>query len=375
MTTQGAVLLLAAIICTSQFPLVTPDRPASIDEVVQKSAQKFMSDKHSVGLSIGVFKDNKVYTYNFGEIEKGNGERPTEHSIYEIASITKTFTGVLLAQAVVEKKVRLEDDIRKYLVGSYSNLEFKGEPIRLVHLINHTSRLPFVLPDRPELFQNPDPLELPKILTKIESNYTRADFYEDLHKVKLDKLPGTEFKYSNAAAQLLGYILEGIYGLPYERLVIEKIAKPLRMRETKIRLSEAEKKRLATGHYENGSIALPATPQTQAAGGLRSSVADMLKYVKFHLNENNEVIRLSHQSSWGDIRYYSSGLNWQMIKPAEGHRKIWQSGGSFGFSSYCAVFPDLNVGIVLLSNEADQNSQGRLNTMADEILAGITLSR
>lgn len=375
MTTQGAVLLLAAIICTSQIPFATPVRPASTDEVVQKSAQKFMSDKHSVGLSVGVIKDNKVYTYNFGEVEKGNGERPTEHSIYEIASITKTFTGVLLAQAVVEKKVRLEDDIRKYLVGSYPNLEFKGQSIRLVHLINHTSRLPFVLPDRPELFQNPDPLELPKILTKIESKYTRADFYEDLHKVKLDKVPGTEFKYSNAAAQLLGYILEGIYGLPYEQLVIQKIAKPLRMRETKISLSEAEKKHLAKGHYENGSIALPGTPQSQAAGGLRSSVSDMLKYMKFHLNENNEVIRLSHQTSWGDIKYYASGLNWQMVKTAEGHRKIWQSGGSFGFSSYCAVYPDLNVGIVLLSNESDQNSQGRLNTMADEILAGISLSR
>jgi len=190
----------------------------------------------------------------------------------------------------------------------------------------------------------------------------------------LDKVPGTEFKYSNAAAQLLGYILEGIYGLPYEQLVIQKIAKPLRMRETKIRLSEAEKQRLAKGHYENGSLALPATPQTQAAGGLRSSVSDMLKYMKFHLNENNEVTRLSHKTSWGEIKYYASGLNWQMVKTAQGHRKIWQSGGSFGFSSYCAVFPDLNVGIVLLSNESDQNSQGRLNTMADEILAGITLS-
>ena len=100
----------------------------------------------------------------------------------------------------------------------------------------------------------------------------------------------------------------------------------------------------------------------------------MLKYIKFHLNENNEVIRLSHKTSWGEIKYYASGLNWQMVKTAQGHRKIWQSGGSFGFSSYCAVFPDLNVGIVLLSNESDQNSQGRLNTMADEILAGITLT-
>ena len=372
MTIKRGALLLVIILCTSQLPLATPVRPPDIDEVVEKSARKFMSDPHSVGLSVGVFKANKIYTYNFGEVEKGKGELPTEHTIYEIASITKTFTGVLLAQAVNEKKVRLEDDVRKYLVGNYPNLEFNDQPIRLVHLINHTSRLPFVLPDRPELFQNPDPIELPKILTKIESNYTRADFYEDLHKVKLDKVPGTEFKYSNSAAQLLGYILERLYGLRYEQLVIQKIAKPLGMRETKITLSENEKKRLAKGHYENGSIALPGTPQTQAAGALRSSVSDMLKYISFHLNENNEVIRLSHQTSWGDIRYYASGLNWQMIKTAEGQRKIWQSGGSFGFSSYCAVFPDLNVGIVLLSNEADQNSQGRLNSMADELLAGLT---
>ena len=372
MTVQRAALLLAIIICTSHLPLAGPVSPTNVDAVVEKSARKFMSDQHSVGLSVGIFNANKVYTYNFGEVEKGKGQRPTEHTIYEIASITKTFTGVLLAQAVIENKVRLDDDVRKYLVGDYPNLEFNGQPIRLVHLINHTSRLPFVLPDRPELFKNPDPIELPKILTKIESSYTRADFYADLHKVKLDKVPGTEFKYSNSAAQLLGFILERLYGLPYEQLVIQKIAKPLRMRETRITLSEVEKKRLAKGHYENGSIALPGTPQSQAAGGLRSSVSDMLKYIKFHLNENNEVIRLSHQPSWGDIKYYASGLNWQMIKPAAGPRKIWQSGGSFGFSSYCAVFPDLNVGIVLLSNESDQNSQGRLNTMADEILAGLT---
>src|SRR4030095_9368545 len=192
----------------------------------------------------------------------GGKKSPTKHTIYELASITKTFTGVLLAQAVVEGKVKLDDDVRKYLDGSYPNLEFEGKPIKLFHLINHTSRLPFVMPDRPELFRNPDPYELPKILTAIESNYTRENFYEDLHKVELDKAPGTEFKYSNSAAQLLGYILEGIYGLPYEQLVIQKIAKPLRMRETKITLSEAEKKRLAKGHYENGSIPLPATPQT-----------------------------------------------------------------------------------------------------------------
>ena len=346
-------------------------RLIDIDRVVNESANKFMSDRHSVGLSVGIIKDGRSRTYNFGEVEKGTKNRPSQHTIYELASITKTFTGVLLAQAVVEGKVKLDDDVRKYLDGSYPNLEFEGKPIRLFHLINHTSRLPFVMPDRPELFRNPDPYELPKILTAIESGYTRENFYEDLHKVKLDKEPGAEFKYSNSAAQLLGYILEKVYGMPYERIVLKKIARPLGMTETKITLTASERTRLAKGHYDNGSIALYGTPQTQAAGALRSSVSDMLKYIRYHLNENDEVIRLSHQTTWGDIKYYASGLNWQMNKTPAGHRRIWQNGGSFGFSSYCAVFPELRLGIVLLANESDQNSQGRLNAMADEIMIGL----
>ena len=342
-----------------------------IARIVNESAIKFMSDQHSIGLSVGIIKDGRSWTYNFGEVEKGTKILPGQHTIYELASITKTFTGVLLAQAVVERKVKLDDDVRKYLDGSYPNLEFEGQPIKLFHLINHTSRLPFVMPDRPELFRNPDPYELPKILTAIESSYTRKNFYEDLHKVKLDKAPGTEFRYSNSAAQLLGFILEKIYRMPYEQLVLRKIAKPLGMTETKITLSAAEKKRLAKGHYDNGSIALYGTPQTQAAGALRSSVSDMLKYARYHLNEGDEVVKLSHQTTWGDIKYYASGLNWQMNKTSAGHRRIWQSGGTFGFSSYCVIFPELRLGIVLLSNESDRNSQGRLSAMADEILMGV----
>ena len=93
--------------------------------------------------------------------------------------------------------------------------------------------------------------------------------------------------------------------------------------------------------------------------------------IRFHLDESGEAVRLSHQTTWGDIKYYASGLNWQMNRTAGGHRRIWQSGGSFGFSSYCVIFPELRMGIILLSNEADQNSQGRLNEMANEILAAV----
>lgn len=341
-----------------------------VDAVVERAARKFMSDARAVGLSVGVLKDGKTYTYNYGEVEKGKGQLPTRHTLYEIGSVTKTFTGVLLARAAVEGKVKLDDDVRKYLDGDYPNLEFEGQPVRLVHLVNHTSRLPFVLPDRPELFKDPNPFELPKILTEIERNYTRDDFYRDLHRVRLDKAPGSDFKYSNPAAQLLGFILERVYRMPYGRLVAEKITRPLKMRETVLAPSAAEAKRLAKGHYEDGSVALPVTPQSQAAGGLRSSVSDMLRYVEFHLDERDEVVKLSHGPTWGDIRYYASGLNWQMNTTAGGRRRIWQSGGTFGFASHCAVFPELGLGLVLLSNESDRESQGRLDTLAKEILAG-----
>jgi CubicO group peptidase (beta-lactamase class C family) len=372
----AAVLLFTQVISLGAQTARTAPAPREVmkkdvDAAVERAARKFMSDAHAVGLSVGVLKGGKTYTYDYGEVSKGGGQPPTPHTIYEIASITKTFTGLLLAQAAVEKRVRLDDDIRQYLDGDYPNLEFEGRPVRLVHLINHTSRLPFVLPDRPELFKNPNPFELPKILTEIERNYTRDDFYRDLRAVKLDKAPGSDFKYSNAAAQLLGFILERLYRMPYERLVALKITSPLGMRETKISLSAAERKRLAQGHYEDGSPALPGTPQSQAAGALRSSVSDMLRYVAFHLDEKNEAVRLSHRTTWGEIRYYASGLNWQMNLTPGGHRRIWQNGGSFGFSSYCVVFPDLGLGIVLLSNESDRDSQGRLNTLANEILEGL----
>ncbi|MET0649291.1 MAG: serine hydrolase domain-containing protein [Pyrinomonadaceae bacterium] len=346
-------------------------RADDIGVVVDRAARKYMSDARAVGLSVGVLKDGRTYTFNYGEVEKGKRQLPTQHTIYEVGSITKTFTGVLLARAVVEGKVKLEDDVRKYLDGEYPDLEFEGQPVRLVHLINHTSQLPFVLPDRPELFKDPNPYELPKILTEIERKYTREDFYRDLRKVRLDKAPGSKFKYSNAAAQLLGYVLERVYRTTYERLLGTKITNHLKMRETKISLSAAETKRLARGHYENGSVALPGTPQSQAAGGLRSTVADMLKYVRFHLNERDEVVALSHRPTWGDIKYYASGLNWQMNMTAGGRRRLWQSGGTFGFASHCAVFPELGLGIVLMSNESDHDTQSRLDTLAKEVLEGL----
>ncbi|CAN5298219.1 hypothetical protein BH09BAC4_BH09BAC4_16430 [soil metagenome] len=208
----------------------------SVDLVVEEAAQHFMATPQSVGLSIGIIKDGQPYVYNYGTVEKGRQQLPTGQTVYPIASITKTFTGALLAQAVVEKKVKLGDDIRKYLTGNYSNLAYEGQPIRLFHLINHRSGLPFLLPDRPDAFAN-TAIPSSTIAAELLQGYTRDDFYADLHKVKLNTMPGYTFRYSNAGAQLLGYILERVYNRPFDELVRLKITQPLAMSHTKIDLA------------------------------------------------------------------------------------------------------------------------------------------
>lgn len=364
--------LLYLLIHAYAAPAQTSDRPEkNIDSLIQHAIAIFMKDTSRVGVSAGVYHNGKTFTYSAGAIERGKQRKPASNTIYEIGSITKTLTGTLLAQAVADKKLKIDDDIRKYLEGSYPNLSYNGEPIKLFQLINHTSGLPFLLPDKKDLFQHP-PDSIPYLITTIQSHYSKKQFFKDLHTVKLDTLPGVKFGYSNAGAQLLGYILENVYGMSYESLIKKYITIPEKMPDTKLAYSEKEKSKFAKGYNGKGRL-MPYNPvMIGAAGAINSTIPDMLNYIKFHLNESNPAIRLSHAPTFGDINSFAIGLNWQMNKTSTGHRRIWQSGGSFGFASYCVLYPELNTGIVLLSNESDQTAQNALAEAANRIFEGIT---
>ena len=341
------------------------------DSIVQKSVIPFISDSSKVGLSIGIYKGDKIFTYNYGSTQKENQKSPTNKTVYEIGSISKTFTGTLLAQAVKDKKVKIDDDIRLYLDNSYPNLEYQGQPIRLFHLVSHISGLPFFLPDYPNLFQNANFDTLPFTISKIQQNYSKQKFIDDLHKVKLDTIPGFNFHYSNSGAQLLKFILEKVYKMPYDKLLKTYISNPLKMENTNSLHSKNNLRLLAKGYNDKGNI-MPYNPQIlDAAGGIFSTVSDMLHYIKFHLDETSEIVALSHKVTTGNINDYALGLNWQEQITSKKYKKIWQSGGTFGFSSYCVIYPELNIGIVLLTNESDPNSQGGLEEIADKIFEKI----
>ena len=347
----------------------------NVETLVHNSVHRFLNDSSRVGLSIGIYANGKEFFFNYGSTQKEKQILPTSKTIYEIGSISKTFTGTLLAQAVIDKKVKIDDDIRMYLDGNYPNLEYNGQPIKVSHLVSHISGLPPFLPDNPKLFDNPNYDILPFTISNIQNNYSKTNFFEDLHKVKLDTIPGYNFHYSNSGAQLLKFILEKVYNKPFDKILKDFITKPLKMANTNSLFSKNNLKRLAKGYNGNGKL-MPYNPQIlDAAGGIFSNTSDMLRYLKFHFDEKNEVVALSHKITTGDINDYAIGLNWQEQIVSKKYKKIWQSGGTFGFGSYCVLYPDLNIAIILLSNESDQTTQGGLEETADKIFEKLKLEK
>ena len=150
----------------------------TIELSVDRNAGVLLLDPTINAISIGVYKEGETYINHYGELDKGKGNKPTDETIYEITSASKTFAGTLVAQAELEGKLNLDDDIRKYLKEEFSNLEYGGHPIRIKHLITHTSRLPKFLPySINKLFDNPNDSLAFKIY-QIEKNYDREKFYQ-----------------------------------------------------------------------------------------------------------------------------------------------------------------------------------------------------
>jgi CubicO group peptidase (beta-lactamase class C family) len=201
-------ILGSTSILSGQLPTDNPQKN-HLDSAVHTAITTFFSDGCHVGLSVAVFDHGKISFYNYGSVNKEAKQLPTPISLYEIGSLTKTFTGSLLAKAVIDNKLNLDTDIRRYLKQPYPNLQYKGIPITLRQLATHQSSLPTDLPDNSELFKNPDFDKLPYQLIEREKSYDNAKYRDELHQIKPDTIPGSiYFKYSNLGVKLESFIQE-----------------------------------------------------------------------------------------------------------------------------------------------------------------------
>lgn len=326
---------------------VQSDNPLknAIDSLVEKEIRPYIQQINTVGISIGVLYHGKKYTYNYGEKAKGNDQLPTGNTFYEIGSVTKTFTATLLAEMVLQGKCKLDDPANNYLPGSIQKLQLNHVPITLRTLANHTSGLPRM----PSNFVS---AQVPFIPGDPYKNYDTISLFNYLDTVRLRAIPGTHFAYSNLGFGLLGTLLERISGKPYGTLLQQKIFESLGMNDTYTVLNKAQEKRFAQGYNENGK---PAThwhfKALAGAGAIRSTVDNLLKYLKAHFNDNNAILdkafRLCEQTTF-ETDIGPVGLAWFHIKNIPG--AYWHNGGTGGFRSFCVYNKNKDIAIVILSN-------------------------
>jgi serine-type D-Ala-D-Ala carboxypeptidase/endopeptidase len=208
--------------------------------------------------------------------------------------------------------------------------------------------------------------ELSNLPRKDRDVYTKRDFLRDLHAVKIVERPGNNPGHSNAAAELLGFAIENVYGASFEDLVVRFIEKPLEMQSG---AASANRPR-AKGYNDQNAEAAPSG----SAAGLRYSTADMVKYVAHELDEQDQDVALSHRSTWETLdKQQSIGFFWIASK-ADGGRRLRYSGGTRGFSSFCDLYPEQKVGVVLLANNSDAGAQDRLKAASERIIEAIRKS-
>ncbi|MEC0307577.1 serine hydrolase [Paenibacillus lautus] len=305
-----------------------------------KDLQSFVSDytkdKKHLHLAIGIIREGDIEYFSFCNSKK-KSMVPPENMLFEIGSITKVFTSILLLEMEQEKLLSSDDMVGKFVQNAENDYLNK---ITLRSLATHTSGLPILATNH--------------ILSKKRSNpysmYTEEDLTTFLANADYTDSIGS-FGYSNIGVALLGNILCKVSGSKYDELLKKYITCPLKMNETAVMLDSEQNGRFLNGHASTGK----RVPHWdlgihEGAGGIKSSVSDLSLFVQANLNDDNPIastLQKSHLPIWtgNSNRYFGWGEDKLLDKDI-----LWHNGGSAGFNSYLAFNKELRVGIVLLSN-------------------------
>ena len=379
-----------------------PKLPGPVKTKLDEIADEYLRNSKNVGLAVAVLSGENTHILCYGTTDRSSGYPITPHSVFEIGSITKAFTGILLAEAMRRGEVQLEDPVNKFLPEEVRIPARGKKTLTLRHLVTHTSGLPR-LPDNidRDVFFTDNPYR----------TYTVEQLYEFLPRAQV--APGRQHAYSNLGVGLLGHILALAAGSDYESLVRGRILEPLGMTDTSILLSEDQRRRLAQPHDGGRQVSNWDIPTLSGAGALRSTAADMLKFLQANAAPDSsplrEAIERSHQietrgnpfrqnlGCWLGIALFyllvdigarlhvgryglkaqipaliiafglpvylafkwprgfaTMGLAWFMDRlSGSPHLMTWHNGGTGGYCSFMGFIRETRTGVVALSNSTD----------------------
>ena len=294
------------------------------------------------GIAVGTNDRGAQGFFAYGEVTRGSGRLPTPATEFEIGSITKVFTTTLLAIYAQRQSIRLDAPLQNYVPRGVTVPSFGARQITLVDLATHTSGLPRQPPMQGD-------------------SYSDAEMFAFLASYRLPRAPGTQFEYSNLGVALLAHALAQASGTPWPQMAQQEITARLGMPDTRLKLDDEERARLAIGYNRAGQRAkenMPTWPAFNGAGALFSTASDMQRFLAWNMGEikgalPNGLLDELHKSRFALPRPGAGvGLAWQIAPLGPGLSVVWKNGGTLGYSSYIGFVPGARSGIVLLANSA-----------------------
>lgn len=340
------VLLLVALISMAFTDTISQStqldqRESKIKELIQERVERHHQE---FGVVVGIVSKKGCQIIKHGKQCRG-GKAVDGNTLFELGSLTKVFTSLLLADLIRRGEMNLEDPIEKFLPQEVKVPAWKGIKITLFHLATHTSGLP----------------NTPQIKTGEESvpgyvNFSTHRLYNFLSNYTLSRKPGSQFEYSNLGFGLLGHLLSLQTGKSYDQLVEERICRPLGMNDTRRELKPEMRERLAVGYFLDGQQAknfhLP--PVLAGSGGLRSSTHDMLTFLGANMGlVSSSLLNAMQETHKGRFPIAKDivkiGFAWIVAQQDDFHI-VFHGGDKDGYRAFIGFDPGKKIGVVVFTN-------------------------
>jgi D-alanyl-D-alanine-carboxypeptidase/D-alanyl-D-alanine-endopeptidase len=348
---------------------------ALLDESVDFTGQLLFLALKTPALVFGAVRDGQTAIQGFGHRADNANEAPGVDTLFRIGSVTKSFTGQVLASLAADGIVSLADPLTKYC-PEFASMSEGERPVRLIDLATHSAGLPREVP------HEPGPPDDPFV------NVTPEAFAAWLKANPLLFAPGTAISYSNFGFDLLAAALARAAHQPYADLLEARIVRPLGLRDTTFSPSTEQTARILQGHNFDGSPMPNANTGAVivGSGGLYSSARDLMAWLQWHLarfsNERAAERLIDHAAYlWRDGlsavfgmdesgHMDAMGLGWIIMAP-EGDRPLilQKAGGLQGVFSYVAFAPARGIGVCAAINAFDINAGLAMAKTANDLIA------
>jgi CubicO group peptidase (beta-lactamase class C family) len=337
-----AGLALSALLLAPLLGVQSTTRLPADSEIRQILVDRVDRYRQSVGIVVGVVEPGGRRVITHGHLAANDSRPLNGDTVFEIGSITKVFTALLLTDMVERGEVELTDPVAAHLPSTVKVPQRNGEQITLRDLAMHLSSLPR-MPSNVESTDASNPF----------ANYSVDRLFAFLSGYELPRDIGSRFEYSNIGGALLAHALARRSGLDYAALLEARIAGPLGLRSTRVDMNPEMKSRLAVGH----AYGLTPTPNWElgalaGAGALHSTANDLLTFLAAHLGYTKTplapamgtMLRFRRSMGQGEV-----GLAW-FSRVDDGVEIISHEGSTGGYRAFIGYDPKARVGVVVLSN-------------------------